>query len=163
MEEIYDELPDLKMTALAILYQTKWMSHLANKPNAFVVKETLAIYASSLQDDDIGYFYDPNSPNSLCTSPGELVGRIANSKLPYSFDLHKAVQHFKLILNAIDENDYNKHGVIVVDCLNQSEAVWLMEALIGLPVKVYALGKCYCADGMILVKDSVDLITFLHS
>lgn len=112
MEDFLDI--NLKSTAIAILFHTKWNSRKANKTNDFVVKEILAQFVSSLEDDDLGYFYDPQKPYELCTNPGELVGKIANSHLPYNFDFSKGIECLKKMLESISD-DYNRIGIIVSD------------------------------------------------
>jgi hypothetical protein len=157
--ESYDELPDLKMSALAVLFKNKWSCPAAHKPNDFVVKEALAVLASSLEDDDIGYFYSPNAPRELCTNPGELVGKIANTKLPYNFDFRKGVSQLIEILKAIDD-DYNKMGVVVSDCLTEGEAADLMSSLSALKdvkIFVFGIGGCAVTDKMIHLQDALEL------
>lgn len=111
-------MPDLKMTALGILYQIRWKSRKTNRPANFIVKETLAEFVSTLEDDDIGYLYDP-SRDGMCLHPGELCGKIANSNLPYSFPVHEGVRKLMTTMKGIDEKDYNRFAVIVSDCLDE--------------------------------------------
>lgn len=112
-----------------------------SKPNDFVVKRALATFASILEDDDIGYFYDPASPKEICTNPGSLVGKIANSHLPYGFDFRKGVDHFVLILKTISDQDYNKVGLIVSDCFTKGELDHVMEKIATLNnTKIYVIG-----------------------
>lgn len=153
------ELPDLKMTALAVLYQTKWNSQKANKPNSFIVKETLALLVSTLQDDDTGYFYDPKCPIDVCVNPGTLVGKIANSHLPYSFDFVAGVKNLIRILNSLEKEDYNRMGIIVTDCLIEKEAQILKSLIFesGLKIYVFGIGRCFQVDGVNYMKDSYDL------
>jgi len=156
----YDSLPDLKMTALALLFQMKWHCPTVHKSNDFVVKETLAYFASILEDDDIGYFYDPKAPKDLCTNPGELVGKIANSRLPYGFNFGRAVDQFVLMLNSIDEQDYNKIGVVVSDCLVKTDADELMKKVAtieGAKTYVFSIGGCAVTDGIIHLEDALEL------
>jgi hypothetical protein len=119
--DTYEELPDLRMTALAALIYIKWRSKETNKPNSFVVKEALAKFASRLEDNDIGYFYDPASPREFCVNPGHLVGKISNCNLPYTLDFKRGVEHVANMLKAVDSNDYIKTGIIISDCLEKKD------------------------------------------
>ncbi len=152
----FEALPELKMTALAVLFQTKWNSKKENKSNDFVVKEALATFASSLEDDDIGYFYDPKAPRDLCINPGELVGKIANSNLPYGFNFSKGVDHLVEILHAFDD-DYSPITVVVSDCFTEDQVKDLMLKLEGFKLYVFSIGNCAVVDGVIRLKDACEL------
>jgi hypothetical protein len=140
----YDKLPDLKMTALAVLYQTRWESRKLNRRANFVVKEALATFASTLEDDDLGYFYDPASPKELCINPGVLCGKIANSNLPYDFSFYDGIEHLVEVLNAIDD-EYNRIALIVTDCFdyyNHPGSLQQLQRLKDAKVFVYEIGYC---------------------
>lgn len=163
--ETYTDLPDLKMTFLAILFQTKWSSQTANKTNDFVVKEALAAFASSLEDDDVGYFCDPQSPNQLCNA-GELVAKIANSNLPYGFNFGKAVENLALVLDAMDKEDFNKVAIVISDCLTETDAKNLMKVVSNIAdakIVVFGIGKgCFNGMNIIHLEDASDLSSHLQ-
>lgn len=156
----YTDFPDLKMTFLAVLFQTKWSSQLANKTNSFVVKEALSSFASFLEDDDVGYFFDPQLPNQFCNA-GELVGKISNSNLPYNFNFTKAIDSLITVLEAIDEDDYNKIAVVVSDCLTEQDAKTLVKFISNVSntkVVVFTIGKgCFKETEFIYLEDANDL------
>jgi hypothetical protein len=139
----YDKLPDLKMTAIAVLFQMHWTSKKTGKAGDFIVKEALTNFTSFLEDDDIGYFYDPASPKHLCIHPGELCGKIGNSSLPYSFNFLDGLKHLSYFLNALDDYDYNKVCVIVTDCFDPIHESFMLNFLNELDSKVYVyeIGK----------------------
>lgn len=148
-----ESLPDLKMTAIAVLYQTKWNS--TNRPNSFFVKEALSSFVSSLQDDDIGYFYDPKSPYEICTNPGELVGKIANSNLPYSFNFSNGIDCLMSILDTV-ENEYNRIGVIISDCMSEGDIDKINSFNIDAKIYVFNIGKT-SFEGVINLKTVSEL------
>jgi len=164
MEE-YNELPNLKMTALAVLYKNKWNSKKINRSNDFIVKESLSQFASSLEDDDIGYLYNPLQPNELCINPGELVGKISNTNLVYNFNFMNGVKYVISMLKSLDNSDYNRIGIIVSDCLEKNE-VDEMESYLNdcEDIKIYkiGIGKCFCFKNMIYVRDAAELKEILE-
>lgn len=149
----------LRMTALAVLFQTKWNSKKANRPNDFVIKEALVTVASLLQDDDIGYFYNPRTPKEICTNPGELVGKISNSHLPYDFDFRKGTKNLVDVLNSLND-DYNCFGIVVSDCMKKEDCEQMFEDLKELQkgkIYIFGIGKCCIVEGITHVEDAADL------
>lgn len=135
-----EDFPELKMTALGILYQVRWSSR-NHKSADFLLKEKLAGFISSLEDDDIGYFYDPSYPDRVCLHPGELCGYVSNANLPYSFNIYKGLSSLAKFLNDL-EDDYNGVGIFIVD-----EEVSLFESYASkleknIKMFVFEIGKC---------------------
>jgi hypothetical protein len=113
-------MPDLSMRAIAVLFQVKWRST-ANRPADFLVKESLASFLSGFEEDDVGFFYDPTSRPEICTHPGQLVGKITNSRLPYQFNFATGVDMCARFLNSLDDS-YRKIMVIITDCFDVEDA-----------------------------------------
>lgn len=161
----FDDFPDLRMTFLAILFQTKWTSQAAQKSNDFVVKEAIASFASRLEDDDMGYFYDPEQSDKL-RNAGELVGKIANSRLPYNYPFHKAIEKLEVVLNTIDVNDYNRTAIVVSDCFNNSDMLKLtslINSMKDVNFIVFGIGRsCVKSDNVIFLEDASELDRYLQ-
>lgn len=136
-------MPDLSLKALAILFQLKWNSR-SNRPSSFIAKEALATFASTLNEDDVGFFYEPHKQPEICTHPGQLVGKISNNNLPYHFGFSAAIEVFTGVINFLDDN-YKKMGIIVTDCFEAGDSDTTVNYLSSLDGKTYlfAIGhKC---------------------
>lgn len=137
----YFEMPDLSLKVLAILFQLKGTSVL-NQPASFIAKETLASFASRLDEDDVGFVYDPESQPEICTNPGQLVGRISNSKFPYHFPFSRAVEVFSSLLNFLDDS-YRKIGIVITDCFEDFDSNFITNYLPTVKGEIYVfdIGK----------------------
>ncbi len=121
-------LPEITMSALAVLYHVQGKSR-TNRQGDFVTKDALAAFVSSLEEDDIGYLYEPGSKeDDICTNPGELVGKIANSKMPFAFNWGEGVRHLVDVLTSLDE-DYSKLGLVVTDCFTKEDVYGMKKGL----------------------------------
>ena len=135
----YSAMPDLSLKAVALLFQVKWNSR-SSRPASFLVKETLASFVSNLEEDDVGFLYEPEKQPEICIHPGQLVGKILNSRFPYHFQFSKGVEVFASLLNSLDD-DYKKMGLIVTDCFDKSDADAVGGMLSGIKdASVYVFG-----------------------
>lgn len=129
-------LDDVQMKALGCVM------HLRDKSSQMLFRQAFVPLAAKLELDDIGYFYNPNQPDSLCTVPGQMIGAMNNTWLP-TFPFGVGVLSAVSILNSVDE-EYKKLLIIATDYSKDSDMYNFEKALEEsnqIKIILYTFGK----------------------